>query len=64
MRGSIGVASIMDKIRKTILRWFGHVMRWEETKAVRVVIKMNVEGKKGRGRPREIRDGGILLRMI
>jgi len=54
----------MDKIRKTILRWFGHVMRWEETKAVRVVIKMNVEGKKGRGRPREIRDGGILSRMI
>jgi len=26
-------------------------MRQEETKAVRVVVKMNVEGKRGRGRP-------------
>jgi hypothetical protein len=27
-----------------------HVMRREKTNALRVIIKMNVEGKKGRGR--------------
>jgi len=30
---------------------WGHVMRRGETKAVRVIIKMDVEGKRGRGRP-------------
>lgn len=28
------------------LRWFGHAMRKEETEAVKLVVKMNVEGKK------------------
>jgi len=28
-------------------------MRREESKAVRVVMKMNVEGKRGRGRPKK-----------
>ena len=52
VRGSIGVASIVDKMRENRLRWLGHVMRREETSAVRVVMKMNVEGKRGRGRPK------------
>ncbi|XP_025421610.1 cilia- and flagella-associated protein 251-like [Sipha flava] len=46
MRGSIGGVSIEDKRRENRLRWFGYVMRREKTKAVRVVIKTNVEGKK------------------
>jgi hypothetical protein len=41
----------VNKIRENRLRWFGHVMRREEIKLVRVVMKMNVEGKRGRGRP-------------
>jgi len=28
------------------MRWFGHVMRRDETKPVRVVMKMNIEGKR------------------
>jgi disulfide oxidoreductase YuzD len=31
---------------RNTLQWFGHVMKRKETKAVRVVIKINVEGKK------------------
>jgi hypothetical protein len=42
---SIGVASIVDK-RENRLRWFGHVVRREKINAVRVVMKMNVEGKR------------------
>jgi len=30
----------------------GHVMRRQKSKAVRVVMKINVEGKRGRGRPK------------
>ena len=31
IRGSIGVASIVDKMRENRLRWLGHVLRREET---------------------------------
>lgn len=43
VRGSIGVISIVDKVRENRLRWFGHVMRRENSKAVRMVMEMNVE---------------------
>jgi len=33
-------------MRENGLRWFGLVMRRDETEAVRTVIKMNVEGKR------------------
>jgi hypothetical protein len=53
MSGSIGVASIVDKIRVNRLRWFRHVMRREETKSIRTIMKMNVKGKRGRSRPKK-----------
>jgi len=40
-------------MRENGLRRFGHVMRREDTKAVRVVIKMIVEEKRGRRRPKK-----------
>jgi hypothetical protein len=46
IEGSVSIASIVDMMRKNRVQWFGHVMKQEETKALRVVIKMNVEGKK------------------
>ncbi|XP_050534488.1 uncharacterized protein LOC126901782 [Daktulosphaira vitifoliae] len=53
IRGSIDVTSIVDKMRENRLRWFGHVMRREELEAIRTVIAMNVEGRRGRGRPKK-----------
>jgi len=38
---------------KVSLRWFGLVRRREETKAVRVVMKMNFDGKRGRRRAKK-----------
>jgi len=40
-------------MRENILRQFGHVVRREGTKLVRVFIKMNFEGKRGKGRPQK-----------
>lgn len=45
------------------LRWFGYEMGREERKTVREVMRMNVDGRKGKGsRPK--RDGWIRLRDI
>jgi hypothetical protein len=40
-------------MRENRLRWFGYVMRREEIKAVRVIIKINIEGKRGSRRPKK-----------
>jgi len=50
IRESIGVASIMDKLRENKLRLFGHVMRRKDLEAVRSVMELSVEGKRGFGR--------------
>ncbi|XP_050547610.1 uncharacterized protein LOC126909235 [Daktulosphaira vitifoliae] len=48
IRGSLCVASTEDKMTENRLRWFGRVMRREESEAARTVtitvIEMNVEG--------------------
>jgi len=36
IRGSIGVASIVDKMREDWLKWLGHVLRREKTEVVSV----------------------------
>ncbi|XP_050541046.1 uncharacterized protein LOC126905416 [Daktulosphaira vitifoliae] len=54
IRGSKGVASIVDKMTENRLRLFSHVMRREESEAVRTVIEMNFEGRRDRGRPKKI----------
>jgi hypothetical protein len=45
MRGSVGLALIVDKMRENRLKWFGHMVKREGTKAVRVFMEMNVEEK-------------------
>jgi hypothetical protein len=42
----------VDKKRKNKLRWFGHVIRRKESNALRVVMKIHVGEKRGRGRER------------
>lgn len=46
--------SIVDKMRKHTLRWFRHMMKTKEIEAVRMVIRMNIEGKRAKGRPKYI----------
>lgn len=48
-REHLGVATIVDKIRETRLRWFGHVQR----RLVRKSLAMTVDGPpRGRGMPK------------
>lgn len=37
VKGSIGMASIVDKMQENRLRWLGHVLRREKTEEVRFV---------------------------
>jgi len=34
------------------VRWFGHVLRRDETNVLREALQFNVDGRRGRGRPR------------
>jgi len=56
----ICVASIVDKTR--VNKLIKHKIKRQYTKAVRVVMKIDVEGKRGRERQR--RDDWVRLRMI
>ena len=55
--------SIDAKIERNILRWYGHVQRMGNERAVRRVYEAEVEGRRPRGRPRlRWRDG--VLRAV
>ncbi|XP_048001453.1 uncharacterized protein LOC125238221 [Leguminivora glycinivorella] len=50
IRGTFKTASITDKLKEGRLRWFGHVMRREDTHTVRKVLD-TPNPSRGRGRP-------------
>ena len=43
--------SVLERIVRNILIWFGHVERMGEERLIKRVYRENVEGKGGRGRP-------------
>ena len=51
VRKVLGVTPIEDKMRENRMRWYGHVQRREESHITRRVHRINVEGKRNRGRP-------------
>lgn len=54
IRGKVRVASVMDKMLKTRLRWFGHVKRRSTDVRARKCEKLAVLGlRKGRDRPKK-----------
>lgn len=54
IRGNFGVASKVDKVSTNRLGPIGHVMKTEETRAVRVAMKMNNDGKKRRRKTKKL----------
>ena len=46
------VVSIIEKVKKARLRWYGHVMRSEE-EPIRSIMERNIEGNRGRGTPKK-----------
>ena len=47
------MCNIVEKVRETRLRWFGHVERMQEDSPAKRAMKETVPGKRGRGRPRQ-----------
>ncbi|XP_063382204.1 uncharacterized protein LOC134668693 [Cydia fagiglandana] len=51
IRGSFGVAPIIDKAKEKRLRWYGHVQRREEDHPVKLALNLPVTQPRGHGRP-------------
>ena len=43
--------SVLERVERNALKWFGHVERMGEEMLVERVYRANVEGNRGRGRP-------------
>ena len=50
---SMGLVRIGQVMRKSRLRWYGHVARREETHWLQRILNFPVPGRKPRGRPRK-----------
>lgn len=61
----MGVTSIVDTTRENRLSWFEHVKRKEKSEAVKTVMDMNVEAKRGKPKTKNRkRSGRMPLRVI
>ncbi len=45
LRKMMGIEPVIDAVKRNRLRWFGHVLRKDESDWLRRVMEMNVEGK-------------------
>ena len=43
--------SVLERIERNVLKWFGHVERMGEERLVKRMYQANVEGNTGSGRP-------------
>lgn len=53
IQGTVKVADVAEKIQEAMLRWYGHIVRREENYVGKKVLKMELEGKRKRGRPKK-----------
>src|SRR6202000_1375176 len=52
IRVNLGVDSVEEAARVSRLRWFGHVQRMQSDRLPRRIMSEEVQGKRGRCRPR------------
>lgn len=53
IRSELGVKSLLDTVDEGKLRWYGHVMRMEETRIPKRYLQWKPHGKRPVGRPRK-----------
>ena len=46
------MAELSKKVQEARLRWYGHVLRRDEECVERRMMDMEVQGRRGRGRPK------------
>ena len=51
LRGRLGIDCVSDLVRRSRLRWFGHVVRKDDQQWVKKCMDFKVDGNAGRGRP-------------
>uniref|UniRef100_W5NL26 ribonuclease H n=1 Tax=Lepisosteus oculatus TaxID=7918 RepID=W5NL26_LEPOC len=51
MNEGLRVAPITEKMRKSRLRWYGHVLRSKDTSMAKTAVELKVEGRRPHGRP-------------
>jgi len=52
IRNRVGVTAIARKVQEKRLTWYGHVLRREEDYVGRRMMELQVQGSRGRGRPK------------
>ena len=52
IRGTLKVGELSAKMQERRLNWFGHIPRKEDEYIGRQVMAMEIEGHRGRGRPK------------
>mgnify|MGYP007071599789 CR=1 FL=1 len=52
LRERMGIESVSDVVKRSRLRWLGHVLRKDDGDWVKTCMSLEVEGARGRGRPR------------
>ena len=52
IRGTARLNSIKNKLRKTKLRWYGHILRKKNSYVAKRIIAMSLSNKWKRGRPK------------
>ena len=52
VRGTMKVGRISDKIKETRLRWYGNVMRRDNEYVGKRMLRLEILGKRKRGRPK------------
>ena len=55
IKGAAKVGEISKKVQESRLKWYGHVLRREEECVGKIVMVMEVPGKRRRGRPKQRR---------
>ena len=53
LREKIGIEPVGEVMRRRRLRWLGHVLRKDDEDWVKKCMDMEVDGRRGRGRPRK-----------
>ena len=52
IRNELSIEPITDVVRRSRMRWFGHLLRMDDKNKVKEMWKMSVPGKRRQGRPK------------